>query len=149
MNLKIDHDTDFAAWLEEQISLMRQRKFEQLDMDNLLEEMKDLGHSDKSVIRSMWKQTLHHMLKWTYQPNNRSKSWKKSILAHSKKARECYNDNPGFKQFLDKLFSEAYEEARFKAADETSIDIDIFPEICEWTYEQLLDEKFIEEFLGE
>lgn len=147
--MAIEYETDFAAWLDEQINLLSQRKFDDLDMKHLIEEMKDLGHSDKSVIRSMWKQTLHHMLKWIHQPSKRSKSWKGSILYHSKKAHDCYKDNPGFKQFLQTLFDEAYEDARFKAADDTFLDLDIFPEKCEWTYQQLLDESFINEFLKE
>ena len=134
----IKYETNFSAWLDKQISLLRQKKFDQLDIVHLLEEIEDLGKSDQKEIGSMWMRTLQHMLKWTYQPNNRSESWHDTILLCSEDARSAYKKNPGFKQYLSGLFDKAYKHARLKAADDTGIELKIFPEKCDWSVEQLL-----------
>jgi hypothetical protein len=39
---------------------------------------------------------------------------------------------------LLELLADAYDKARIEAADETGIDIDTFPETCEWTVAEVL-----------
>ena len=42
-----------------------------------------------------------------------------------------------------------YENAVIRASEETGKPIDVFPKECEWTKEQLLDKKFIYNFMNE
>jgi hypothetical protein len=37
------------------------------------------------------------------------------------------------------MLAYAYDEARIEAADETGIDFDTFPEVCEWTVGEVLE----------
>lgn len=37
------YDTDFHAWLQAQILLLSQGKWHQIDVNNLIEELEDLG----------------------------------------------------------------------------------------------------------
>lgn len=41
------YDKDFAAWSDEQTLLLEQRRYEELDLVNLTEEVKNLGSNDK------------------------------------------------------------------------------------------------------
>jgi hypothetical protein len=40
---------------------------------------------------------------------------------------------------LPAFIADAYDQARIDAANETDVDIDIFPETCEWPANDVLD----------
>jgi hypothetical protein len=46
--------------------------------------------------------------------------------------------SPSFRPELPELIQDAYDTARLKAADETGLDTDAFPESCEWTVAEVL-----------
>ncbi|MEM8721118.1 MAG: DUF29 family protein [Cyanobacteria bacterium P01_G01_bin.39] len=58
------HDTEleYDRWLEEQIKLLNQRKFEYLDVDNLIEELNALEKAEKSAVKSLIYQIILHLL---------------------------------------------------------------------------------------
>lgn len=134
------YEEDFHAWLESQIQLIKNKEFEKLDTEHLLEEMETLGNSEKYALESFLMRTMQHMLKWQYQPGKRTNSWKKSIEHHRNKANKVLNENPGIKQFLNNIFLEAYEDARLEASDETGIELDLFPEKSPWSIDEVLGE---------
>ena len=144
--MSTSYETNFAVWLDEQVKLLRNRKFDDLDMGHLIEEIEDLGNQ-RDTIERLWALTLQHMLKWKYQSCKRCNSWRKSIKTHSKNASKKFKNNPCNKRHVIEMFQDAYEEACAEAYTETGIDK--FPEKCEWTYHQLMDEDFINKFVEE
>ncbi|MEB3189428.1 MAG: DUF29 family protein [Snowella sp.] len=46
------YDQDFHQWLEKTIDQLEQQDFNNLDIDHLIEELKDLGKSDKNDLES-------------------------------------------------------------------------------------------------
>jgi hypothetical protein len=51
---------------------------------------------------------------------------------------EFLKDSPSLRRELPEQVAIAYETARLKAADETNLDLAMFPEVCEWTVEEAL-----------
>jgi hypothetical protein len=41
--LVVHYDQDFCAWVGHQVTLLRQRRFSELDIDNLIEELESLS----------------------------------------------------------------------------------------------------------
>jgi hypothetical protein len=41
------YDTDFLLWIDATAALLKNRRFDNLDLDNLIEEIESLGRSDK------------------------------------------------------------------------------------------------------
>ena len=41
------YETDFYAWTQEQARLLRERRFDDLDLDNLVDEVESVGSSEK------------------------------------------------------------------------------------------------------
>ena len=37
------YDTDFVEWTAHAVELLRQRRFDEIDLENLIEEIEDLG----------------------------------------------------------------------------------------------------------
>jgi hypothetical protein len=76
MNL---YDQDFYQWTHEQAELMKAGALSQLDIPNLIEEIESMGRSEKRELRSRLTVLLMHLLKWDYQQDRRSGSWKSTI----------------------------------------------------------------------
>jgi hypothetical protein len=136
------YDTDFVAWADEQAMLLRKRRFELLDLDNLIEEVEDLAGNNRRALGSALRIVLLHLLKWKYQPERRTDSWMESIDEHRSRIDEYLEQSPSLGSYLPALFEQAYPRARRQAARQTRSPLEAFPEACPWSLEQVLDEGF-------
>ena len=136
------HESDFYTWAFEMAHALREQRPADLDWDDIAEELEDLGISQERAFEGHMQVLLAHLLKWAYEPDHRSKSWKLSIANNRDDLREIMNRNPGLHQRIPMLFSAAYRKARRDAASETTLDEDDFPIISPWSYDRVMDEGF-------
>jgi hypothetical protein len=68
------YESDFFTWTQEQARLLRERRFDDLDLDNLVDEVESVGSSEKREIRSRLVILIGHLLKWKFQPGGRGSS---------------------------------------------------------------------------
>ena len=139
------YEQDYYHWLEQTALHLRARALDQLDLENLIEEIEDMGRREKRAIESNLRVVLLHLLKWKYQAQNRSGSWSGSIAEHRIRIRKALQDSPSLKNFMLEIFPEAYQDASKLASLETGLDKDIFPFLCEWTLQQALNEDWLPE----
>jgi hypothetical protein len=137
------YDRDFAQWLAMTAQQLRERDHENLDWDNLIEEIEAMGRRERQRLTSNLVIVLLHLLKWQYQPEMQSGSWKGSIREHRRRIRRELKDSPSLQPYLLEALAEAYEDARPQAADETGLPIETFPMECLYTIEQILDHDFL------
>ena len=62
------YDQDFYVWTEQQAELLRERRFEELDLANLIEEVEGLGDTKKSAVLSNASVIIEHLLKLQHSP---------------------------------------------------------------------------------
>jgi hypothetical protein len=141
------YDTDFVAWADEQATLLRERRFELLDLDNLIEEVEDLAGRHRDALESHLRVAMTHMLKLAYSHGSRDPagSWQESIHNARKGVRRFLRKYPSLRTHLDSLSQEAYLDAAEDAHDELARYGDThapFPEACPWSVQQVLDEGF-------
>jgi hypothetical protein len=60
------YDQDYLLWTEDTVNQLRNKKFYRLDLMNLIEEIEDLGKSQKRELKSRLGELLEHILKRTY-----------------------------------------------------------------------------------
>jgi hypothetical protein len=101
-----------------------------------------MGRREKRELESRLNILLLHLLKWKYQEVRRGRSWQLSIDEQRIQFSKTLKDNPGLKSALDEILKDAYKLAVIKAAQETKISKNIFPENCPWELAQLIDEAF-------
>lgn len=70
---------DFNLWAQQTAQLLREQRWQEIDLEYLIEEVEDLGKSERRGISSQLTRLLLHLLKWQYQPLRRSDSWLDSI----------------------------------------------------------------------
>lgn len=138
----VAYEQDFYSWALEQAALLRAGKFDQVDMDHVIEEIEDMGKSQYDQLESRFDVLLMHLLKWMYEPSHRGKSWVSTIKEQRRRIPHHLKKHPGLKGQLDNLFADAYELAAEGAADETGMPVTTFPEKCPWTVEQVLNHDF-------
>ena len=140
------YDQDLYTWALEQAALLRARKFDQIDLEHIIEEIEDMSKSEKRALESFLETLLMHLLKWQYQPAYQGRSWKFTIIEQRKRIHKHLKENPGLKSKLVEVIESAYEYAVSGAVRETGLAPELFPENCPWTFEIFMDETFWPDF---
>ncbi len=139
---RADYERDFYSWLMQQARLLREGRFAALDRDNLAEEIESLGREQFNKLESALRVLLTHMLKWDHQPARRSRSWALSIKAQRTEIENILSDNPGLQPRIPEAIARGYRRARIEAAKETGLEETAFPEICRYSFDEMMSREF-------
>lgn len=137
------YESDFFGWAFEQAENLKEKKYTALDIENIAEELESMGRSERSKFESHLKLLIAHLLKWKYQPEKKTNSWKFSILTHRKQAKRTLKENPSLMNKLYERFLDCYEEAKYMACVETGKDEREFPSECPWAFEEIMKDNFL------
>ncbi len=145
IDLSVDYDIDFSGWAVDQINAIKEAHGPGLDIPHLIEELEGMVKSEKRSFQSHLKRLTMHLLKWQFQPNKQTGSWKSSIESSRNDLSDLLSENPSFKNegFLRAQLAKAYSRGRREAAAETGLSLETFPEECPYEIEMLLDEQFL------
>jgi hypothetical protein len=136
------YETDFYAWTLEQAKLLQVGNFKELDIVNLVEEIESLGKQQRQELENRLAILLGHLLKWDYQPERRSKSWKATIREQRRAIQRLMQANPSLKPYLEEAIAYAYQSGVDLVVRETPLDDQDLPADCQYTTEQLFDPNF-------
>ncbi len=136
------YEVDFYAWTQEQVILLREQKWSQVDLANVLEEIESLGKQQRQELRNRLGILLGHLLKWQFQPDYRSKSWQATIREQRYRIRKLLDDSPSLKPHLLEAIAYGYELGLALVVQETPLDYGDLPERCSYLLEQILDDAF-------
>lgn len=140
MNVK--YSTDFSAWINQTAQLLRESRWHEIDVPNLIEEVEGLGKSDRRGIASQLARLLLHLLKWQYQPQRRSDSWLDSITDARTQIELAIEDSPSLRDHPTEKLEESYQRARRQAAQQTNVEISTFPDVCPYSLALVLAEDW-------
>ncbi len=134
------YDKDFYKWTNTQSKLLLKGEYSKLDIQNLVEEIKSLGKSDRRALHSQFIRLLEHLLKLQYTPERQenSNSWKNSVVNARRAINSILKDSPSLKNELKTIFSSCYEAAVENAAIESGEEISFFPKECPWDIKDLI-----------
>lgn len=122
---------------------LKQRRWQDLDVDNLVEEIDSLGRSDRRALKSRLEVLLVHLLKWTYQADRRSNGWLATITEQRLRIQDLLTDSPSIKPYLQAEQAQCYANARKLAAAETGLDLATFPSVCPYSLTVILTDDFL------
>ena len=136
------YDTDFDLWLEATAKQLKDRNFQGVDLENLIEEIEAMGRSQKRELKSRTVVLIMHLLKWKYQSQKLSNSWLSTIGKQRRELMFLLEDSPSLKSLLGQEIEGYYRYAQTEAARETNISSDTFPSQCPFTTEEILDPEY-------
>ena len=137
------YEQDFVVWLQQQAALLREGRFDELDLANLVEEIEAMARKDKKAVKSNLVVLLTHLLKHQFQPEQRSTGWQGSIIEHRQRLRDDFEESPSLRPHAAKMFTRAYADARERASAETGLPQRSFPKSSPYTLERTLDSNFL------
>lgn len=140
------YDTDLNRWLQEQISYLRDKQFDKLDIEHLIEEVESVGKTERRSMRSYFVVLLGHLLKLKYQPDMASGSWYNSIENSQEEIRLLIKDSPSLKREMAEKMHAAWPAALKLAIRETGLPKNTFPSKCSWSVEYVMKEVADEPF---
>ena len=130
-------EVDETAWLEHTAELIRSGRFDQVDAATLAEFLSDLAKRDRREVLSRLVILLAHRLKWEYQQDRRSGSWRGTILEQQRELRQLL-DSGTLRNHAVAVFAEAYADARKEAAADSGLARAKFPEESPWNMDDAL-----------
>jgi hypothetical protein len=137
------YDQDFYGWTQRQVDLLRTGRWEELDIENLVEEIESLGRQERQELRNRLGVLLGHLLKWHYQPEARTKSWAATIQEQRRRIQRHLKENPSLKPYLAEAIAIGYEDGLDLVNRETPLDSKQLPQVCPFSevdiFEQPID----------
>jgi len=138
-----DYEQDFYAWTQRTAELLRAGRFDEADIEHVAEEIEDMGRRDVRELSSRMQVLLAHLLKWQVQTDQRSASWRGTITAQRQELDSVLEQSPSLRPKLASGLADNYARAVKRAAAETGLGSDHFPDACPYRVEQVLDEDFL------
>ena len=136
--MRADYEKDVVVWSIEQAALIRAGRFELLDLENIAEEILDVGKSEQRELANRMALLLAHLLKWQFQTELRGSSWQRTIKAQRKGVLSRLDETPSLRGKLSdaRWFDMIWSDALAQAANETGLDVS--PEVCPWAMDEIL-----------
>lgn len=137
-------ERDESAWLEAMSDLIRQGRLEELDYPNLAEYLADMARRDRREVESRLSLLLAHVLKWEHQADQRSGSWRATIVVQRQELSRLLGRGILFNH-AKAVLPQTYADALEQVVAETGLSAETFPETCPYTLEQLLSSDLLSE----
>lgn len=139
------YEADYLRWIEITLEKLRSQDYASVDWENLIEEIEDMGRSERRSLESNLIVVLLHLLKWQYQPECRSGSWEGSIIEHRRHIRKALKESLSLKPYLESIFAECYTEAIKQLKAETGLPLETFPTQCLYELAEVINDGFLPE----
>ena len=154
MNIKADqnpspivddklYDRDYLQWIDTTVHRLRSQNYNQVDWKHLIEEIEAMSRRERKAMQSNLIVLFLHLLKWQYQPEFRSGSWRGSIVEHRQRLADDLEESPSLKSYFHEVWDQAYSKATVRAAAETGLSTTTFPTVCTYSIDQVLDLGFL------
>jgi len=136
------YEDDLHAWANQQATLIRAGRVDELDLDHIAEELDDLGSEIYRRLESALTVLFAHMLKWDCQPERRTRSWEATIREQRKRIARLLEKNPSLKSKLAEATAEGYDYGRDRASGETGMPVESLPESSGYTWHDVMEREF-------
>jgi Domain of unknown function DUF29 len=135
------YDRDFVCWTAEMARRLRtEGHIAEADIEHVAEEIEDMGKRDQREAISRAAVLVAHLLKWKYQPDQRSRSWEATIATQRLELDDVLEQSPSLRRYVAERWERVYRKAALAAGTETGLE---FPEVCPFTFEEAIDPDFL------
>jgi hypothetical protein len=135
------YEEDFYAWTKAQAILLRARRFADLDLEHLIEEVDDLGEALKRSVRSRIRTIIEHLLKLEHSPAREPRGgWYDTVLTQRSDLLDELTTS--IRHEVEPALPDLYHRARRNAATSLrkrgeNAAADALPTICPYTLDQI------------
>ena len=134
------YDRDFNLWIEQMTTALRTRDVEAMDWQNLLEEIEDMGKSEKRSLECYLERLVEHILKLKYWDAERERcrnGWMREVTNFRNRIKRILKKNPSLNGYLKAEYSDIYQDAIATMSFDFNIPEDSFVEV-----EQIMENDY-------
>ncbi|GAB4242009.1 MAG: DUF29 domain-containing protein [Stanieria sp.] len=138
--IEVQYEEDYYLWTQTMVERLKNKDYLNIDWDNLIEEIEDMGKSQKRAVESLLLRLTEHLLKlkyWKIERERNKKHWQSEVVNFRVLLRKRLKESPSLKNNL----AEMYEEILLDSRRSMSKLFDL-PEQIELTLAQVLDEDW-------
>ncbi len=141
------YETDFSRWVDKTATLLAEKRFSELDLPELIEEVQDLAGRHRDAYESRLQVIIEHLLKLTYAPGsiyrNNERGWRNTVSRERDNIERLVHRNAGAARDKHEARVNALKYG-LREVERTCDDFGpvLWPEECPWTLDQLLDHDF-------
>ncbi|RLT33889.1 MAG: DUF29 domain-containing protein [Chloroflexi bacterium] len=133
---------DYHRWLTANAEAIRWGQLSDIDTEHIAEELEAMSKRERRELISRLTVLLAHLLKWEFQPAQRSRSWRNTLTVQRGELTDLLEDSPSLRAELEQYIERAYTRAGLLAEDETGLAATAFPLECPYALEEILDPAF-------
>ena len=111
------YDRDFNLWISQQVALLKAGKLNAIDLENLIEEIEDMGRNNKNALKSYLLRLLEHLLKlkyWQAERDRNRNGWITEINNFRDQIELLLETSPSLKNYLKSIYSDRLAKAKNK-----------------------------------
>ena len=126
------YDRDFNLWIEQMTTAVKNRDFEAVDWSNLLEEIEDMGRSEKRSLESYLERLVEHILKlkyWEAEKARNYKHWQVKVVNFRNRISRLLERSPSLKNYMKQIYPRVFKDAvsaqqiEFEIPQDSSIEL--------------------------
>ncbi|RFP13602.1 MULTISPECIES: DUF29 domain-containing protein [unclassified Duganella] len=136
------YDDDLALWIDAQVQLLLDRRFSELDMENLIAELDAMKKREIRALKNRLRVLIMHLLKCRYQPEHPQNKWRATLIEQRERLAMLLEDSPSLRASLPEYAQQAYPIAVKLASAETGLPALAFPTENPFSIDQILDQYF-------
>ena len=137
------YEKDFLAWTQQQSELLRQGRWQEVDLDHLVQELDGMGKSNHRELENRLVVLIAHLLKWEFQLNQLQdqwkefdgRSWRKTIIEQRIQIERLMQDCTSLSSHFDTILQQAFSTALKLVYKETQLPPSTFHHECHYSSE--------------
>lgn len=137
------YEADFVEWIEQQVTLLHEKRLDLIDVDHIAEELISMGKDHHRELESRLEILMMHLLRCQFQPDQKSASWLGTIREQRTRIHRLLRQSPSLGPLVGKYALDAYADAVARAVIDTGLTTGTFPRACPYQSSELLDVEFI------
>ncbi|HBL12656.1 MAG TPA: DUF29 domain-containing protein [Cyanobacteria bacterium UBA11162] len=142
------YEQDFYLWIQTTAKLLKEHRFQEVDLENLIEEIESMGRSEKKELKSRLIVLIEHLLKliyWEAEKAYNARGWRDTIVEQRRQIDFSLEDSPSLRPLLTDLFLDSYQKARSDALRKYQLPADFFPTEPPFTLQDVFNPDYLPE----
>ncbi|MBW4482462.1 MAG: DUF29 domain-containing protein [Tildeniella torsiva UHER 1998/13D] len=140
------YEQDYLLWLEQVVEQLRRKDFNGLDIPNLIEEIDDLGKSEKHAVASYLMHLCEHLLELKYWDAERDRcfrGWTVEITNFRLQLQRRLKVSPSLRGYLEEIFNEEYSNGRMLFLNKSGLEPQKVPAQPWFALKNALDHQWL------
>ena len=137
------YKNDLNLWLVKTITQLKEKNWENIDIENLIEELEGLAGRDRRELESRLIVLLSHLLKRLYVKSSYDyRGWQNTIREQRRQLKLLLKQSPSLRKYWVEVFPEAWQDALSEVKED-------YPQVQfpkEWQFSFEVDTLLSEEF---